>query len=361
MASVDPSELLSHASWLRQLAGSLVHEGADDLVQDTWVAALRRPPRDVRGARAWLRAVVTNAARLRWRGDANRRARENATAEILDHEAPSPAELLERHELQQLLARLVTELDEPFRSTVLLRFAEGLTPTQIARRLSIPAGTVRWRLKEALARLRAKLDALHRGDRRTWMLVLAPLAMPRHTAPAPIPLALLVLLGAAVCVVAIVVVLNRDESRPSSVPQTAPRGSVAPVRAPSSVATAELSWFAQEGVPHRVLQGRVVLADGAPAAGALVRLIAAPLATQEIRTDANGHFDFGEQPPREYALITIRASVGVRRRTGKRVRRSSIGRRCVLINRIGTRSRSASSRAGHLPGTTCRSPSRLPR
>jgi protocatechuate 3,4-dioxygenase beta subunit len=33
-----------------------------------------------------------------------------------------------------------------------------------------------------------------------------------------------------------------------------------------------------------------------------VRLIAAPLATQEIRTDANGHFDFGEQPPREYAL-----------------------------------------------------------
>lgn len=74
MAPVDTSELLAHATWLRRLARSLVREGADDLVQDTWVAALRRPPDGERSVRPWLRTVLINVARLRWRGNANRDA-----------------------------------------------------------------------------------------------------------------------------------------------------------------------------------------------------------------------------------------------------------------------------------------------
>jgi RNA polymerase sigma factor (sigma-70 family) len=302
MASVDPSDLLSHASWLRQLARSLVREGADDLVQDTWVAALRRPPENARSARPWLRTVITNAARLRWRGDANRTARETAAADLEDDEVPSPEKLLERHELQQLLARLVGELDEPFRSTILLRFAEGLTPTQIARRLAIPAGTVRWRLKEALDRLRAQLDALHRGDRRAWMLALAPLAVPRPAAMSPaVPLLLLLLLAGAASVVAIVALGNRGDSGTVSRPEPQ-RSSQAPMQNQAPVAAVELSWFAQQGAPRRVLKGRVVLSDGAPASHARVRLIAAPLATLEITSDEKGLFNFGEQPPREYSI-----------------------------------------------------------
>src|SRR5690349_12643582 len=100
MASIDPSDLLSHAGWLRQLARSLVSDGADDLVQDTWLAALRRPPRSEGSLRPWLRAVITNAARLRWRGDSNRDAREHALADAADGEVPSAEQLLERHELQ---------------------------------------------------------------------------------------------------------------------------------------------------------------------------------------------------------------------------------------------------------------------
>lgn len=46
-------------------------------------------------------------------------------------------------------------LDEPYRTTVLLRYYEGLTAAAIARLLSVPAGTVRWRLSQALDRLRA--------------------------------------------------------------------------------------------------------------------------------------------------------------------------------------------------------------
>ena len=101
MTPVDPSELLAHATWLRRLARSLVHEGADDLVQDTWVAALRRPPDGERSVRPWLRAVLTNVVRLRWRGDAHRTAREQVAAALGEGEAPSSEHLLERHELQQ--------------------------------------------------------------------------------------------------------------------------------------------------------------------------------------------------------------------------------------------------------------------
>ena len=180
----DPHALLAHAAWLRRLARSLVGDGAaaDDLVQETWVAALRRPPDAGRPLRPWLRRVVENAARFRWRGDTNRAAREAHVAALADDATASSAELLERHEAQQLLARLVGELGEPYRSTILLRYAEGLEPTEIAHRQGIPAGTVRWRVKEGLARLRAKLDEAHGGDRRAWVIVLGPLATPRGSA-----------------------------------------------------------------------------------------------------------------------------------------------------------------------------------
>lgn len=302
MESADPSELLHHANWLRQLARSLVDEGADDLVQETWVAALRRPPRSGTSARPWLRAVLTNAARLRWRGDANRAARERATAALADRDVPSSAELLERHELQQLLARLVGDLDEPFRSTILLRFAEGLTPTQIARRLGVPAGTVRWRLKEALERLRVGLDAAHRGDRRAWVLALAPLALPRPAAAASVAPLLALVLVAAAAVAIVLFARSTASDAASGRPAAALRDSAGSARPPPPASTAPGAWLAQEGARARPLRGRVVAINGGAAAGARVRLVASPFPAIDLITDPQGRFDFGEQPPREYAL-----------------------------------------------------------
>ncbi|MDQ3364257.1 MAG: sigma-70 family RNA polymerase sigma factor [Myxococcota bacterium] len=308
MATVDPRELLEHTSWLRQLARSLVTEGADDLVQDTWVAALRRPPRGDHGVRPWLRKVVTNAARLRWRSDAHRTAREQVVAHLGENEVPSPAQLLERHELQQVLARLVSELDEPFRSTILLRFGEGLTPTEIARRLSVPAGTVRWRLKEALARLRTDLDALHRGDRRAWIVAFAPLVMPRSSPAVPIiPLALAIA-AAAACMIAIIAVGTSalQSGNPAiSAERFDPRAQVPGVHASAPALTPltplAFAWLAQEGVPPREISGRVSM-HGAPVPGATVRLLADPLSPRVVETDPSGRFTFGAQPPREYTL-----------------------------------------------------------
>ncbi len=155
-------ELLSHADWLRRLATHLVGDEGEDAVQDTWMAALRSPPAgDASQARPWLAEVLRNFVRRRWRSASARQAREQAAAPPLEAAAASPEDLLGRAQLQQTMAGLVLALDEPFRSTVLLRYYEGNSAAEIARALGVPAGTVRWRLKEGIDRLRRRLDAVH--------------------------------------------------------------------------------------------------------------------------------------------------------------------------------------------------------
>jgi RNA polymerase sigma-70 factor (ECF subfamily) len=170
-------QLLEQASWAHRLARSLVHDTdeADDLVQETWIAALRRPPAADRPLRPWLATVLRRQRTKRAIGEERRGAREEVATAAAD-EVPSPETLLGRVEAQRLLASLVTALDEPYRQTILLRYYEGLTSAEIARRQKVPAATVRWRLKEGLDRLRATLDAGSEGGRERWLGLLAPLA-----------------------------------------------------------------------------------------------------------------------------------------------------------------------------------------
>ena len=187
-ASLTTDELLSHASWVRGVAYALVRDAAtaDDLVQETWLAALRRPPEGDRPVRPWLAGVVRNLVRQRHRGETRREQREEVAARRQASEPlPSPAELAARLDTQQRLTAHVKELPEPFRATVLLRYFEGLAAAEIARRNGVPAGTVRWRLKKALELLRERLDAEHDGDRRAWVLALVPLAASAAPTPSP--------------------------------------------------------------------------------------------------------------------------------------------------------------------------------
>ena len=61
---LTPEALLAHAGWLRQLAASLVLDpgAADDVVQDTWLAALLHPPAADRPLEPWLARVARNFA-----------------------------------------------------------------------------------------------------------------------------------------------------------------------------------------------------------------------------------------------------------------------------------------------------------
>src|SRR5262245_66361743 len=76
----DAEELLRHVTWLRALARALVKPGdVDDVVQETWAAALAHPPGSAAALRAWLERVVRNVAMQFARGS-ERRARRGQIA-----------------------------------------------------------------------------------------------------------------------------------------------------------------------------------------------------------------------------------------------------------------------------------------
>jgi RNA polymerase sigma-70 factor (ECF subfamily) len=174
--SPDLAQLLCHAAWLRRLALHLAqgHDGADDALQDTWLAALRARPSTDEDVRPWLARVLRNAFARQGRTATRRRRREEAATAFDPVDEEPGAAALERVELQRKLATLVTELEEPYRTTVVMRYFEGHSAAAIARALAVPEGTVRWRTKEGLDRLRARLDQAHGGDRKAWAVVLLP-------------------------------------------------------------------------------------------------------------------------------------------------------------------------------------------
>ena len=176
-SAVTPEDLLAHSAWLQRLACRLVDPStAEDLVQETWATAVRTRPERDRPLRPWLAEVLRNLARMRARSAGRWRARAPRLSAGDEGALPSPEELLTFHEAQRLVAEAVAKLEEPYRSTVLLCYAQEIEPSEIARRQGIPGGTVRWRLKHGLDQVRADLDARYGQDRQRWRLVLAPLA-----------------------------------------------------------------------------------------------------------------------------------------------------------------------------------------
>jgi DNA-directed RNA polymerase specialized sigma24 family protein len=110
----DVAELLGQAEWLTRLARSLTGNAAeaDDVVQETYVAALRSPPDPRRPARPWLRRVLVNVVRMRHRGRVRRDAREAAT-ELVVEPTRTPEQLLEWARVERTLTDLVLALEEP--------------------------------------------------------------------------------------------------------------------------------------------------------------------------------------------------------------------------------------------------------
>jgi RNA polymerase sigma-70 factor (ECF subfamily) len=185
MNAGDVDQLLGHAAWLRRFAAALVRDpdAAEDVAQGTLIAAWQHPPAAQAAARPWLATVARNQARDLGRSGRRREAREEVAAALLAEPA-TPEQLVGDVQIHRALAETVTALEEPYRTTVFLRYYEGLSAADIASREGIPPGTVRWRLKEGLERIRRALDARHGGDRKRWIAALAPLVPLPALAPA---------------------------------------------------------------------------------------------------------------------------------------------------------------------------------
>lgn len=157
----DPSaleSLLQHEDFIRRLARSLLvdEHAAEDVAQETWLAAIRRPPALLAGTQAWLSTVARNFAYQSVRAKVRRveRERRASRGEAADS-APDP---LVSESTRRGIKLAVLCLREPYQSTVLMRFWEGLTPAAIAARTSVSVDTVKTRLRRGIAKLRSRLD-----------------------------------------------------------------------------------------------------------------------------------------------------------------------------------------------------------
>jgi len=313
-AAPTPEELLAHADWLSRLARTLVGDAAaPDLVQDTFEVALTRPPRRDGPLRPWLAGVARNVARMRARAGARRARREESAAPAAD--APSPEDLVTRVETQQLVARIVLELEEPFRSTLLLRYYEGLTAAAIADAQGVPAGTVRWRLKEAIGRVRAELDRHHDGDRRRWAVMLAPLAGATHGAATTVLVGGLVVktalkIAAIVIVLFAVIVAGRElgwwgltEPAPAAtadVKKPAPPRPIATVASSSAPLAAAPAFRDDDPRGTLRLEGQVIDEASHAVGGARVAIDTVP--PRVVESEADGSFGFDGLIARDYRL-----------------------------------------------------------
>lgn len=181
-----PRECLGHTNSLYRTALRMTRhpEEAEDLVQETYVKALRGAPlynnRPQSGCKAWLFRILTNAFVDRYR----RARRAPVAVEIEEDGRTGVYDLLSegpladdtydpfrkngldvRRDPERFLATFVSdevkqaleEVPETFRRVVLLRDVEALSYREIATIIGVPIGTVMSRLFRGRRLLREKL------------------------------------------------------------------------------------------------------------------------------------------------------------------------------------------------------------
>lgn len=327
---VTPDAVMRELAGLHALARSLVHgdADADDLVQDTAVAAITHPPdvADDRPLRPWLATVLRNRWRMDRRGRARREAREQALGLELAQAygadaaeaADTPAAIDRARTLERLASALVA-LDEPFRTVVVRRYLDGQSAAEIARALGIPAGTVRWRLKVGLERLRAALD---RSAPR-WQLALVPMTAVKGAvlvkAKTGILSLLVVLLLAGLGTVALVLLRSAPDAPPGEGSGGVAAGSGAAGAREPGLRVTDLGpgGAGDPKQPDRLPgQGRVVVepvaAEGGVVSGRVINwstgdgvgtaelTFTSAAGAVTVRTDKNGSFELA--PPRAGTL-----------------------------------------------------------
>jgi RNA polymerase sigma factor (sigma-70 family) len=314
---MTPEAVLAELEGLRSLARSLVHgdADADDLIQDTAIAALAQPPAaDPRPLRAWLAAVLRNRWRMDRRSASRRAAREHAVAiaAAADIAADPGAGLGRARALEKLAAALVA-LDEPFRATVIRRYLDGRSAAELARELGIPAGTVRWRLKTGLARLRAALD----DTSPRWQRAFAPFlgaAVKTKTSTAVVlaVLVLFALLGA------LWFAFPRHAAPPLATappPPALPASAVAPRTAAPATSPPLREPLPGQGRPEvaasdaagGVIAGRVINWSTGAGVGGAELTFTSDAGALTVRSRDDGGFDLAPQAPGRFTLTAIGA------------------------------------------------------
>jgi RNA polymerase sigma-70 factor (ECF subfamily) len=135
--------------------------GAEDVVQDAFLALWRQAPRfdPERGqVRSWLLTIVHHRAvdAVRRRAGRAERALPDGAEEFLA--APGrPEELAEMVMDAEAVRRAVRMIPEEQRQTVEMAYFKGMTHVEISEEMGVPLGTVKSRLRIGLDKMREML------------------------------------------------------------------------------------------------------------------------------------------------------------------------------------------------------------
>jgi RNA polymerase sigma factor (sigma-70 family) len=133
-------------------------EEARDVVQDTLLRLWsHRSKIDPKTTSAWLTRVCRNACIDRLRRRTTRRPVEMPADDLLEDGAMPADVRLHEEDLESRALTLLDDLDEPFRSLVILRDIQDLSYDEIACAMDLPLNTVKVYLHRARKRLRTRL------------------------------------------------------------------------------------------------------------------------------------------------------------------------------------------------------------
>lgn len=300
--------LIVHAEFVRALARSLVTDSAtaDDAVQETYVRAIRTPPREVGKERAFLavilRNVVSSMRRLRRIDPSTPRL-----TELHDHGVPDPADILDREAKRREVVEAVLALDPPQRDAILLQYFEGLPPALAAQRLGIPTNTFLSRVFRAREQLRRRIVDDSHDPKRSLALIGAlgrriPLEAVTHSTffVAITAAASVVVAAAAAIFVAPQQAADSRVIAPTQfVPATNEPANFEPTSQAVTASVATLLPQAtaprEQPLPYRV-RGRVFDLEGQRVAHARIRGTT-PDGALETISDDQGEFELGASKP----------------------------------------------------------------
>lgn len=135
---------------------------ADELAQEILFTAVRELPklREENKFESWLWGIARNVTRRFRRGMGKQRA-------MYSYDMPENLFYEDKYfdedeELYSSIRQKIAMLSSIYRNVIILYYYDGLSTKDIAKKLAIPEGTVRWRLGEARKKLKKECETMER-------------------------------------------------------------------------------------------------------------------------------------------------------------------------------------------------------
>ena len=134
--------------------------GAEEITQEAMVSIWRNAAQfdsSKASPSTWIFTIARNLTIDRFRKTRRPQFDPNDPALVPDEQLP-PDRLVEQTEKQENVRKIMDTLSSNERNVLMLSFYEDLSHFEISRRLSIPVGTVKSRIRLAFAKIRSRLD-----------------------------------------------------------------------------------------------------------------------------------------------------------------------------------------------------------